>query len=400
MQDDSAHLPAGGGGEKPGPGDEDGAEGGSRSGPRVDQLLKAALQEQQREQAGFMRVLQASRDALNDTRVELDHLRALVEDRDEALLAEVDRRLDRVARQEAMDELAANSGLAANELAALRTMVGTKLAAIDAAEARAGERLAVLAERIDGLEQLVGDTARAVTGELAASARRDEALAAALEERLAALEQTLDARQQDVAEAILKALDPVGRIMQLVQGRLARAASDLAVAQGSLLNRLLERDDRLELDRDRVLAELLNEFANGLKNRDRVRIGAQLLDADGERRRRRDLGRTRPRGGHPEPVAYSPQYLAPSSGGYPGPGTELASDHPWGAVFGRGDELVDAGDEDSHAPVERDAGGTRLASEWSAPIGGGGVEQDPITGGHPPDPPAHKRTRRGRRPAL
>lgn len=399
MQDDSAHLAAGGGGEKPGPGNEGGAEGGSGSGPRVDQLLKAALQEQQREQAGFMRVLQASRDALNDTRMELDHLRALVEDRDEALLAEVDRRLDRVAGQEAMEELTANSGLAANELAALRTMLGIELASIDAAEARTGERLAGLAERIDGLEQLVGDTVRAVTGGLADAARRDEALAAALEERLAALEQTIDARQQEVAEAILKALDPVGRIMQLVQGRLARAASDLAVAQGSLLNRLLERDDRLELDRDRVLAELLNEFANGLKNRDRVRIGAQLLDADGERRRRRDLGRTRPHGGHPEPVAYSPQYLAPPSGGYPGPGTELVSDHPWGAMFGRGDELVDADGEDPHARVERDAG-SRMASEWSAPIGGGGTEQDPVAGGRPPDPPAHKPPRRGRRPAL
>ncbi|HLJ07565.1 MAG TPA: hypothetical protein VKX24_03455 [Acidimicrobiia bacterium] len=406
-QNDSARPPAAGGDERPGPGPDAGADSGARIGSRIDQLLKIALQEQEREQAGFMKVLQASRDALNATRMELDHLRALVEGRDEAVLAQVDLRLERVARQEAMEELAANSSSAAKELAVLRKVLSTKLdsvvASLDAVDARTGEALAGLSERVDTLEQSVGDTVLAVSGELAASARRDEAMASALEERLATLERTLEARQQEVADAILKALDPVGRIMQLVQGRLARAASDLAVAQGSLLNRLLERDDRLERDRDRVLAELLNEFANGLKGRDRSRIGAQLLDADEERRRRRDLGRARPAA--PPPIEYSPRpegtRLPPpvgTGGAAPDFNPDPLSDAPWGASFGRGDDLVEADDDDPHRQVERYAGGTRVTDEWTAPNGayGPGAGPGPVPGAGGGGKPS----RRNRRPVL
>lgn len=441
-----------------------GSDDASRFGARIDQLLTSALKEQEREQAGFMKVLQASREALNATRMELDHLRSLVEERDEALLAEFDARLDRVANQDAVEALAAGSTAAARELAGLRKILGSKLddvvESLDTVEARTSEALATLGERVEGLEQGLGDTVLAVSGELAAAGRRDEMLAATLEERLdlvertlqerldtvdqslderlatveqtleerlatveqtlderlsaveqsvedrlTTVEQTLDARQQEVADAILKALDPVGRIMQLVQGRLARAASDLAVAQGSLLSRLIERDDRLESERDRVLAELLNEFANGLKNRDRSRIGAQLLDAEEERKRRRDLGRSRP------PAAPSVDYAPPgrlplpptprvSPVSPPAADVDSPSDIPWGATFGRDAEPADHHEEDPHAHAERYAGSTRLPDEWSARNSArnraGGVAQRPKAAAQG----GSAKPRRGRKPAL
>ena len=46
---------------------------------RLDKLLESAIEEQEREQQGFMEVLQASRDALTAVRTELDGMRDAVE---------------------------------------------------------------------------------------------------------------------------------------------------------------------------------------------------------------------------------------------------------------------------------------------------------------------------------
>jgi hypothetical protein len=116
-----------------------------------------------------------------------------------------------------------------------------------------------------------------------------------------------------VAEAILKALDPVGRIMQVVQSRLVRAASELAVAQGSLFARLVEREERLERQRDQILADLLDEFAGVAKPRERNRIAAGLREADSNRKQRRDAGRTRKRDDSPNHVS-GPSGPRPVSG--------------------------------------------------------------------------------------
>ncbi|MGH2719776.1 MAG: hypothetical protein ACRDJU_14530, partial [Actinomycetota bacterium] len=205
-QNDKPHPPAAGGGANQGLPGVGGADGDSRFGSRIDQLLKSALAEQEREQAGFMKVLQASRDALNATRMELDHLRELLEGRDEAMLTQMDTRLDRVANQRVVEELAGNAASGAKELAALRKMLGTKLDAVvtslDAADARTGEALAVLGERVDSLEQGLGDAVLAVTGELAASGRRDETQAAALQERLEGIGQALEDRLTTVEQTL------------------------------------------------------------------------------------------------------------------------------------------------------------------------------------------------------
>jgi hypothetical protein len=276
-------------------------------------LLREALEEQEREQAGFMKVLQSSRDALAATRLELDALRAVLEKRDEAMLQALDARLGSLAGHGGIASIQSGVDATAREMVTLRRNLTARTdavsATLDAVDARNQEAIGALAERIATLEHAMEDSVLAVSGELAAAGRRADDQARMLEERLSSIERTLDARQQEVADAILKALDPVGRIMQLVQGRLARAASDLAVAQGSLLSRLLERDDRLERDRDRVLAELLNEFAGNLKPRDRQRIGAGLLAADEERRHRRDLGRA-----NADPVPAYPDPPDPYAG--------------------------------------------------------------------------------------
>src|ERR1700730_16606713 len=250
---------------------------------RLDKLLESALAEQGREQQGFMEVLQASRDALTAVRTELDGMRGVVEHREQAVIDLLDARLAGVARQDAMESLQHRVELLEGEQASLKKAVTVKLDGIartlEAVEWRTQEGMSALANRVGELQSSFGD------GDLTATT------VAALKE----LGENIETRQQEVAEAILKALDPVGRIMQVVQSRLVRAASELAVAQGSLFARLAEREERLERQRDQILAALLDEFAGVAKPRERNRIAAGLREADDNRKQRRDAGRTRKR---------------------------------------------------------------------------------------------------------
>ena len=84
--------------------------------------------------------------------------------------------------------------------------------------------------------------------------------------------------------------------MQVVQSRLVRAASELAVSQGSLFARLAEREERLERQRDQILSDLLDEFAGIAKPREQKRIATGLREAEENRKQRRDAGRTAKRG--------------------------------------------------------------------------------------------------------
>jgi hypothetical protein len=286
-----------------------------------------------------MKVLQASRDALSATRQELDALRALVESRDDAVVQLLDGRLAVAAKEDTVAALTAAVEALAAEQSGLKRALSVKLesmaGSLESVDFRTQEALSALTERVGSLERGLHETVLAVSGELASSSQREEALAAMLDDRLSEIAHVFDARQQEVADAILKALDPVGRIMQLVQARLARAASDLAVAQGSLLARLVERDDRLERQRDATLAELLNEFAGTIKPRDRGRIGAGLLEADEERRRRRDFGKPPttgyapgPDGGADPPGSYGTGYPPPTVGPGESPPPAGAGDPP------------------------------------------------------------------------
>lgn len=295
---------------------------------RLDKLLESAIAEQGREQQGFMEVLQASRDALTAVRTELDGMRGVVE---------------LVARQDAMESLQHRIELLEGEQASLKKALTVKLDGIartlEAVEWRTQEGMSVLANRVGELQSSFGD------GDLTATT------VAALKE----LGENIETRQQEVAEAILKALDPVGRIMQVVQSRLVRAASELAVAQGSLFARLAEREERLERQRDQILADLLDEFAGVAKPRERNRIAAGLREADDNRKQRRDAGRTRKRDGSlpPPPLdAYGVggNYVSGPSGPHqvsaPAGPHDLAGPSP----------VREQGVRGSYSPEEGDAG--------------------------------------------
>jgi hypothetical protein len=266
---------------------------------RLDSLLESAIEEQEREQQGFMEVLQASRDALSAVRSELDLVRGAVEHREQAVIDLLDARLALAARQDTMESLQHRIELLEGEQAALKKALTVKLDAIarslEAVEWRTQEGMSALANRVGGLEGSFTEHAELVVDRLAAFDRRDGDLTTTTAAALKELGESIETRQQEVAEAVLKALDPVGRIMQVVQSRLVRAASELAVAQGSLFARLVEREERLERQRDQILADLLDEFAGVAKPRERNRVAADLREADENRKQRRDAGRTRKR---------------------------------------------------------------------------------------------------------
>ena len=266
---------------------------------RLDKLLESAIEEQEREQQGFMEVLQASRDALTAVRAELDVMRGVVEHQEQAVIDLLDARLALVARQDTMESLQHRIELLEGEQASLKKVLTVKLDAIarslEAVEWRTQEGMSALANRVAELESSFTEHAQSVVDHLAAVDRRDGDLTATTEGALREPGDSIETRQQEVAEAILKALDPVGRIMQVVQSRLVRAASELAVAQGSLFARLVEREERLERQRDQILADLLDEFAGVAKPRERNRIAAGLREAEDNRKQRRDAGRTRKR---------------------------------------------------------------------------------------------------------
>ena len=297
---------------------------------RLDELLQSAIEQQGREQQGFMAVLQSSRDAITAVRSELGLLRGVIEHREQAVVDLLDGRLALAARQDTMEFLQHRIELLEGEQAALKKSLTVKLDAIarslEAVEWRTQEGMAALANRVAELESSFSEHARSVVDHLEAVDRRDGDLAASTVGALKELGENIEARQQEVAEAILKALDPVGRIMQVVQSRLVRAASELGVAQGSLFARLAEREERLERQRDRILSDLLDEFAGIAKPRERNRIAAGLREADTNRRERRDAGRTRRRDdGLPSPPldAYGagPE---PPEGQPPLPGNHVA----------------------------------------------------------------------------
>lgn len=242
-----------------------------------------------------MRILQSSRDALAATRMELDALRAVIEGRDERLVELLDERLTERGEDGGYGEFRQAADALMAEQAAMKRGLTVKLESIAGSLESVGFRMQestqALTERVGAVERGLTETISVLKGEMVVSSRRHEELTDLLGGQLRAMADGIEVRQQEVADAILEALEPVARIMQLVQGRMARAASDLAVAQSTLFTRLAEREERLEHQRDAILAELLEEFAGGLRARDRARIGARLQDADAQRKRRRDLGR-------------------------------------------------------------------------------------------------------------
>jgi hypothetical protein len=285
------------------------------------------------------------------------------------------------------------------EQAALKKSLTVKLDAIarslEAVEWRTQEGMAALANRVGELESSFSEHARSIVDHLEAVDRRDGDLAATTVGALKELGENMESRQQEVAEAILKALDPVGRIMQVVQSRLVRAASELAVAQGSLFARLAEREERLERQRDRILSDLLDEFAGIAKPRERNRIAAGLREADGNRKERRDAGRTRTRDdGLPPP----PRDLYGAGAGerrpYPPPGNHVSGLSGPHDVSGLPAPQEMSGLPDP-TPVSGQGAWGSSSPETSEGAGGASWGSPP-----PEKSDAGRRGRRGRKPPL
>src|SRR5207244_7389661 len=186
------------------------------------------------------------------------------------------------------------------------------------------EGMAALANRVGGLEGSLTGHAQSVVDRREAVDRRDGDLAATSVAALKELGESIETRQQEVAKAILKALDPVGRIMQVVQSRLVRAASELAVSQGSLFARLVDREDRLEWQRDQILSDLLDEFAGIAKPREQKRIATGLREAEENRKQRRDAGRTRTRDNGLPPPPLDVYGVGAGEGQSPPPGNRVS----------------------------------------------------------------------------
>src|SRR6266540_4643997 len=155
-------------------GDGDAAEPTFRR--RLDQLFASALEEQAREQAGFMKVLQASRDALTAARTELDNLRHLLEGRDQAVVDLLDSRLSVAARQDAMVELQSRFAALEGEYAGMKRTVSVRLdtiaGSLEAVEWRTQESVASLAGRVTELEAHFAESARKISEEISSSVER------------------------------------------------------------------------------------------------------------------------------------------------------------------------------------------------------------------------------------
>src|SRR5207245_2440715 len=97
---------------------------------RLDTLLSSALAEQAREQEGFMRVLQSSRDTLAAVRSELDEVRAFVERRDQAIVALLEERLPDADAEENIRALSRRVESLDEEHASLKRSISVKLDSI------------------------------------------------------------------------------------------------------------------------------------------------------------------------------------------------------------------------------------------------------------------------------
>src|SRR4029077_6310248 len=149
---------------------------------RLDKLLESAIEEQEREQQGFLTVLQASRDAVDAVRSELDGVRSFIEHREQAAIALPAGRLALAARQDTIEFLQHRIELLEGEQAALKKALTVKLDGIarslEAVEWRTQEGMAALANRVGGLESTVAAYAQSVAERLGAVDHRDGDLAA------------------------------------------------------------------------------------------------------------------------------------------------------------------------------------------------------------------------------
>jgi len=181
--------------------------------------------------------------------------------------------------------------------------VGERLTAVDAAVQRntaaveqASEDMAAVIETTDVLGGIVGGMRKEWPTR---SLEVVQGAKAAAEATVGQVRQEVAGKLEEVTAALAQALSGVDRARSGIDIGTKR----LSAAGQVLVAYLAERDRILEAERDRVLHEVLDDFAAGLSARDRAALRGRVNDAVARRRDARDAERYRAAVGEPVPPA-------------------------------------------------------------------------------------------------
>ncbi|HWH29170.1 MAG TPA: hypothetical protein VNU26_09445, partial [Mycobacteriales bacterium] len=289
---------------------------------RSTEDLRAALVAQAEQQLATVterlaEVARAVESSAGDTRTLQQRAEALAEAA-EAFRDEVNGRLELVRddvveagrdlRKELFTKADAQAAELLDRLAALDTTVdesgrdvGERLTAVDTAlQANTGVTeqasldVRALVETTDALGGIVGGFRKEWPTR---SLEVVQGAKAAAEATLGEVRGEVAAKLDEVTAALDRALGGVDRARSGIDTGTKR----LSAAGQVLLQYLEERDRLLEAERDRVLHEILDEFASGLSARDRAALRSRMGDAVSRRRDARDAERYRAAVGEPRP---------------------------------------------------------------------------------------------------
>ena len=97
----------------------------------------------------------------------------------------------------------------------------------------------------------------------------------------------------EVLGPVLSEMEKIGERFQNVNRRVTESNSRMEAMQEALIRYLAERDARLEEVRDSVLGDVIRQFSETLKPKDRTKISDALREAEQRRKDRRDADRYR-----------------------------------------------------------------------------------------------------------
>jgi hypothetical protein len=229
-----------------------------------------------------------------------EHRAASVELRDHVAASSAELRDDVTATSaQVRDDVLSGSRVLRDELHAV---TGQLRAGIDVAaehaqlsDGRVAELQTAVARLDATLSQLLGDWTPQVDAVIAQGR-------AAAHSVLEQVQAEVDAAIEEMSEALA---DQRAAISE-VTGDLGGGTDRLVGAGQALLAYLAERDRELERERDRILHEVLDDFANGLSSKDRRAAASRLGEALSRRRDTRDAERLRRAEGAKPPLEIPP----------------------------------------------------------------------------------------------
>jgi hypothetical protein len=212
----------------------------------------------------------------------------------------------------------------------LEALERSTVATRDDVDNQLGELRSDFADALDEVREHI-ETTVTTSGESVAGALADmqgewrPRVDAVIEDGRTAARSVLSEVQAEVHRAtadLRAALDGQVAAIGNVTGYLDGGTNRLVAAGQSLLAYLGERDRMLEKERDRLLHEVLEEFAEGLSPRERRAVASRVGEAVDRRRDARDAARFRKTAdGHPEPeIPAVPSLVARLAEPVPEPG--------------------------------------------------------------------------------